>query len=192
MAPQVDIAHARRWAAALMSARAGDPAPWEAALAEIAAMLRPLIRARMARMGLSAEDAEEALQETLIALHLRQASWDADRPILPWIRAIARHKSLDIARREGRRRARALARPVEDLAEILPAPPGPRPELADAERLLAGLPARERGVVSALGIEGESVAAVARRLSITESAVRVAFHRGLRRLRGLALTEAPA
>ncbi|GIX15025.1 MAG: hypothetical protein KatS3mg118_2984 [Paracoccaceae bacterium] len=147
MAPQVDIAHARRWAAALMSARAGDPAPWEAALAEIAAMLRPLIRARMARMGLSAEDAEEALQETLIALHLRQASWDADRPILPWIRAIARHKSLDIARREG---PPPRPRPGPGRSRIWPRscprrPDPPGRSWADAERLLAGLPARERG-----------------------------------------------
>jgi RNA polymerase sigma-70 factor (ECF subfamily) len=47
------------------------------------------------------------------------------------------------------------------------------------------LPARERGVVAALGLEGLSVAAAARRFAISEGAVRIALHRGLSRLRAL-------
>jgi RNA polymerase sigma-70 factor (ECF subfamily) len=135
-------------------------------------------------MGFSVQDVEDVVQETLTAIHLKRDTWNDDRPILPWARAIARHKALDAARRLAR--ARANATPVEDMADILPAPAAaPHGAAQDAEAMVATLPARERGVVAALGLEGLSVAAAARRFAISEGAVRIALHRGLSRLRAL-------
>lgn len=170
----------------MIAARAGDRAAYARLLAEVAEALRPLIRARLARLGFDAAHAEDALQEALIALHEKGGTWDGRRPITPWIRAIARHKALDLARRLGRARARTADAPVEAWAERLPAEDLAPPEPADAANLVAGLPRRERGVVSALGLEGLTVAAAAMRLGMSEGAVRVAFHRGLARLRAQA------
>lgn len=184
----------RRWSAALRAARAGDDAAYARFLAEAAGAVRAAARARLAAMGFGAEEVEDVVQETLIALHDKRHTWDPGRPVTPWLRAIARHKTLDAARRLGRGRRRIDGRPVEDLAEVLAAPAGP-PHGArrDAEALVARLPARERGVVAALAFEGLSPAAVAERLSIAEGAVRVAFHRGLARIARLAEAEpAPA
>ncbi len=177
----------RRWSSLMNAARAGDGAAYARLLSEVAEALRPLIRARLARLGFDAAHAEDALQETLIALHEKGGTWDGRRPITPWIRAIARHKALDLARRLGRARARTADAPVEDWAERLPAEAAaPLADAADAATLVAGLPLRERGVVSALGLEGLTVAAAALRLGMSEGAVRVAFHRGLARLRARA------
>ena len=176
-----------RLSAALLAARGGDAAAYAAFLREAAELIRAAARGRLAAMGFGPEEVEDVVQETLIALHDKRHTWDPDRPVIPWLRAIARHKTLDAARRLGRGRRRHDARPVEDFAEVLAAPAGTPPGARlDAEALVARLPERERGVVAALAFEGLGVAAVAARLSIAEGAVRVAFHRGLARVARLA------
>ena len=126
------------------------------------------------------------MQEVLLALHQKRGTWDRERPLLPWLHAVANYKLIDAARRIGRTRWRTVAEPVEQMADRLPAPPVPDLALADPERAIAGLPSRERGVVEALGIQGLSVRGAAARFSISEAAVRVAFRRGLARLSRLA------
>ena len=42
---------------------------------------------------------DDLVQETLIALHTKRASWDPARPFLPWIAAIARYRWVDHLRR---------------------------------------------------------------------------------------------
>lgn len=179
-----DGAREARWAAWMRAARAGDAAAYASLLTEISRSLRPLMRARLARLGFDDGAAEDALQETLIALHEKAETWDAARPIVPWVRAIARHKALDQARRLGRARRGAV--PVEGWADILAAPPAAPMVEPGAAALVAALPGRERHVVAALGLDGQTVRAAARHLGISEAAVRVAFHRGLARLRARA------
>ncbi|MFO7856922.1 MAG: sigma-70 family RNA polymerase sigma factor [Paracoccaceae bacterium] len=174
----------RRWAEAMRAASRGDSSAYARLLAEIAPMIRGMARSRLQGYGLSPDEAEDVVQEALIGLHRKRHTWDADRPILPWIRAIATYKLLDAARRLGRTRRATAARPVEDYAEILPAPmPEHSIGAADIRAHVEALPPRERGVVTALVFEGASVSAVARRLGVGPSAVRVAFHRALARLR---------
>jgi RNA polymerase sigma-70 factor (ECF subfamily) len=53
---------------------------------------------------------------------------------------------------------------------------------ADAERMISTLKGRQRDVVLAISIEGASTRDVARRLNMSEGAVRVALHRALKTL----------
>ncbi|WPZ37208.1 sigma-70 family RNA polymerase sigma factor (plasmid) [Thalassobaculum sp. OXR-137] len=171
----------------ILAARNGDAAAYATFLGEVTKLVRPAIWARLMAMGFGPQEVEDVVQETLIALHEKRHTWDERRPVLPWVRAIARHKTIDAARHLGRRRLRIDGRPVEDLAELLAAPDGTsHTARMDAVTLVARLPKRERGVVAALAFEGLAVSAVAARFSIAESAVRVAFHRGLARLARLA------
>ena len=177
-----------RWASAMRAALDGDGVAYERLLGEIAVMIRGRLRARLVRLGLGPDDAEDIVQEILIALHRKRGTWDPDRPFLPWLNAMAEYKLIDAARRLGRARRRTIGESVEDMADRLPAPPTPELALAvaDPERALSVLPLRERGVVAALGVEGLSVKRAASRFSISEAAVRTAFHRGLARLARLA------
>lgn len=56
---------------------------------------------------------------------------------------------------------------------------------AETRRLLAMLSPREAEVIACLEVVGLDVAATARALEMTPTAVRVARHRGLRRLRAV-------
>lgn len=177
----------RRWSDAMRAARGGDEAAYGALLREVAAAIRSGARRRLGAAGWGAAEVEDVVQEALIALHEKRGTWDEGRPIVPWVRAIARHKTLDALRRLSRGRGRISGVPVEELADVLAAPEG-APEMArrDAEAVVDRLPARERSVVRALAFEGASHSATAARLAISEGAVRVAFHRGLARAARLA------
>ncbi|MBZ5737380.1 RNA polymerase sigma factor [Nocardioides mangrovi] len=101
-----------------------------------------------------------------------------------WLFGIARHLGSNISRR-GQRRATT---PADTLTMPHPAVSGPEAAYAGHDwvtRVLAGLPPRERDVVTCCDVVGLDVAATAEALGMTAVAVRVARHRGLRRLRGL-------
>jgi RNA polymerase sigma factor (sigma-70 family) len=171
------------WAEAMRAERRGDAAAYEHLLAEIADVLRRLIRARLARLGLNASDAEDLVQEVLIGLHTKRHTWDTNLPFLPWLHAIVRYKLTDAARR-WRREARYRSDvPLDDWSDLLAAPSEDRDRaLVDLDRHVAGLPSGQREVVQALAIDGASVRDTARKLGTSEGAIRVILHRALVRL----------
>lgn len=171
----------------MRAARGGDAGAYERLLIGIAEAVRPMVCGRLTRMGLGTVEAEDVVQEVLIAIHAKRYTWSEDRPILPWVGAMVRYKVVDAARRLRRDRRRHVDTPVEDWADLLPDEVfDPNRTLADAERALAALSAREAGAMRAVALDGESVREAAGRLCVSEGAVRVALHRGLRRLAALA------
>ena len=163
------------WAGWMRAAKAGDEAAYARFLASLAPTLRALARRSLVRTRLES-DIEDVVQETLLAIHLKRQTWDETRPIVPWIRAIARYKLVDAARRRGFRAEVA----VEDFAEVLAAPaPDLERSVSSVEHHLDELPERQRDVVRSLTIDGASVRETASRLRTSEGNVRVALHRGL-------------
>jgi len=61
--------------------------------------LRAYYRHRFARIGHGPTEAEDLLQEALIAVHTYRHTYDRSQPFTPWIHAIARYKFLDYLRR---------------------------------------------------------------------------------------------
>lgn len=165
-----------QWADLMRAALAGDGAAYERCLREMAQALRPLVRRGLYRVGANPAEMEDVVQDILIAVHLKRQTWDATRPIGPWISGIARYKIIDAARRRGGR----TDLPIEDFEDILPAEAEPdNVNNRDVTRSLDALPEGQRKVVRAIAIEGSSIAATAQTLNMSEGAVRVALHRGL-------------
>ncbi|MBU3030785.1 sigma-70 family RNA polymerase sigma factor [Paracoccus sp. XHP0099] len=143
----------------------------------MAPVLRGLIRARAG--GMDDGWCEDVVQETLMAIHLKRATWDSDQPLRPWVYAIARHKLVDAFRRRGR----AVHLPVEDFAETLEAAPEPDGiERRDAATLIDRLPARDAALLRCLALEERGQAECGARLGLSPGALRVALHRALQRL----------
>lgn len=163
-------------------AQGGDTAAYREALALIAPRVRAFLRRRLGRRP---DDLEDLVQETLLALHLKRATWDPSQPVSGWVLAIARHKLIDTWRRQGRQEA--LHDPIDDVAEALL--PAPEPEAAgsrlDLSRLLGHLPEAQRRAIVLTKLEGLSVAEAAERCGATVAAVKVQVHRGLKRLAAL-------
>jgi RNA polymerase sigma-70 factor (ECF subfamily) len=166
----------REWGDLMRAANAGDATAYRRLLRGLEPALRSVARRGLGRAGFAGDEVEDIVQETLLAVHLKRDTWNANRPLLPWIHAIARHKLADALRRRGRR----SHVPIDEIAEDLLADE-PAPALAPdtLERCVKALPGRQRDVVRAISIEGASVREAAERLGMSEGAVRVALHRGL-------------
>jgi RNA polymerase sigma-70 factor (ECF subfamily) len=163
-------------AALMRAANAGDAAAYKRFLAALSPILRSAARRGFQRVGISDSDVEDVVQETLLAIHLKRHTWDANRPIGPWMHAIVRNKLIDNVRRRGSRQTV----PIEDFENFLPAgEPEAAVEVRDVEPYIAALPDRQRSVLRAILQEEISIAITAKRLNISEGAVRVALHRGL-------------
>jgi RNA polymerase sigma-70 factor, ECF subfamily len=163
----------------MIAGLAGDETAYRKLLGEVAPRLRAQARAGLARAGRPPADAEDIVQETLIALHVKRHTWDPGAAFGPWLRGIARHKLVDALRKRG---AHGHV-PIDDLTEVLPAPEEDggmpaRDVLRHAERLAPG----QRAVIEQIFVKGHDNAGAAGALGMTEVAVRVQLHRALKSL----------
>ena len=164
------------WAELMRAANRGDAGAYRSLLGELTPVLRGVAARGFSRYGLGPEDVEDVVQETLLAVHLKRQTWDERQPLLPWVRAIARNKLIDTLRRRGHR----VHVPIDDFSETLADDQQPADMNGiDAERVLASLKVRQREIVRAISINGESARQVAERLGMKEGAVRVVLHRAL-------------
>lgn len=164
----------------LRAANRGDVRDYATFLRQITPMVRGIARSRGG--GLGADICEDIVQETLLAIHQKRHTWREDMPVRPWLYAIVRYKVVDAFRARGRR----VHVPIEDYAETIAAPPETDPtERVDADRVIDQLDERSQRIVRAIGQDGESIADIAAELGMTETAVRVALHRSLKRIAAL-------
>src|SRR5260370_8914699 len=83
----------------MLGGRDGDAAAHKAVLTRLSAHLRAYFKTHLARIGKGPVDAEDLVQETLIALHTRRHTYDRSKPLTPWVYAIARYRLVDFLRR---------------------------------------------------------------------------------------------
>jgi len=166
---------------ALMTASlAGDAAAYRALLVALSSRLRAYYKGRLARIGRNATEAEDLVQEALIAVHTGRHTYDPAQPFTPWLQAIARYKLVDHLRRT---RASFVDAPIDDAADVMTQDDNIGVESAyDLQRLLARLPEKMRRAIEYVKIEGMSVSETASLCGVSESAVKVNVHRGLKAL----------
>jgi RNA polymerase sigma-70 factor (ECF subfamily) len=132
-------------------------------------------------MPFLANDAEDLVQETLLAVHLQRGTYDANYPVTAWLLAIARYKLVDLWRRRGRREN--LHNDVDDLDALPVAEEQADMHAArDLSLLLQALPAPQRQAIELTKLEGLSIAEASNRTGLSESSIKVLVHRGLKRL----------
>jgi len=156
----------------------GDTRAYHAFLAELSAHLRGFLRKRLYWLQ---DDVEDLVQEILLAVHNGRATWRPDEPLTAWVHAIARYKLADFFRARARREA--LQTPLDEELEIFATSDT---DAADASRdlgkLLDQLPDRQRLPIVHVKLQGLSVTETAKLTGLSESAVKVGVHRGLKAL----------
>jgi RNA polymerase sigma-70 factor (ECF subfamily) len=162
-------------AALMRAALGGDEAAYADFLRLGADAVRRVVRHRL--IATSAVSPEDVVQETLLAVHLKRHTWRRNDPILPWLMSIARYKMIDACRRQRVR----ISVPIDDFADTLAAPdtPADGADTRQIERAVDSLSDGQRKVVRSIAIEGRTIRETAAALEMRETAVRVAFHRGL-------------
>lgn len=168
-----------QWADWMRAGIRGDTHAYHRFLADVTPYLRSASRRGCERYGVPLGEAEDVVQEVLLALHLKRGSWDPARPLGPWLSVILRHKLIDAFRRRGRMAGIA----IDDIADLVAAPEGSEADdRRDAERLVGRLKDSQQEIVRSISLEGKDVRETARRLNMTEGAVRVSLHRALKTL----------
>lgn len=171
------------WATWLRLAIKGDAQAYNRFLTAVTPHLRTMARRRCDRYGAPPTEAEDVVQEVLLAIHLKRGTWDPARPLGPWLTTIVRNKLVDSLRRRGRHGSV----PIDDVSDFLEAADETHEaaDRLDTETVLAQLKDPQRDIVRSISIEGEGIRETAARLKMTEGAVRVALHRALKSLAAL-------
>ena len=184
-----------------MTAPGSEPAPPatagdEPAFAALAERHRRELHVHCYRMLGSFDDAEDAVQETLLRAWRGRASFDTATNLRAWLYRIATNACLDLLRRRGRRAASAES--LRDLPWIQPypdvlldelAPPAPREQQPDAVAVeretislvflaaLQSLPPRQRAALIARDVLGWRAAETADLLETSVPAANSALQR---------------
>ncbi len=171
----------RDWMAA---AQAGDAVAYRRLLAAVLVPLRGAARARWPRA--EPADIEDAVQETLLALHASRHLFDPARPFLPFLLGILRFRGTDSMRRRWREARRTTN--LDGVDETSAALATNRDDWValDAEKvrtLLPELPEGQRKAIELLKLREMSLRDASRETGMTEGALKVATHRALRALR---------
>ena len=164
----------------MSAAQAGNADAYRKLLTAIQPRIQAMVRSRI-QDGAAAAD---VVQNALLSIHRGRATYRAERPFGPWMRAIVRNSIIDHYREYKRRGQRETSLPVEEWADEGAAESGLQsplaPELQDA---LAGLPDKQREAVTLIQVEGLSVAEAALRAGVSPGALKVRAHRGYRTMR---------
>ena len=162
----------------LVRGLAGDAAAYHAFLKDLSKHLRAFFRKRLSGLP---DEVEDLVQESLIAVHNQRHTYDAGQPLTAWVHAIAKYKLVDLMRQRAVRDLRND--PLDDGADFLA---NNDAEAAaanlDVAKLLQRLPERQRLPLVHMKLEGLSVVETARVTGMSESAVKVGVHRGLKAL----------
>jgi RNA polymerase sigma-70 factor (ECF subfamily) len=163
-------------------AQAGEEEAYVELLLLLTAATRSYVRLRV---GAPVPWIDDAVQETLIAVHHARHTFDGCRPFAPWFYAIARNRFVDVLRREQRVRRHEFVGDASAASQCATNDTISRVDMSAVQRALASLPPRQREIVEAMKLRDESVRDIAARLDMTMTSVKVTAHRGYRTLRRL-------
>ena len=165
--------------ALMLASLDGSATSYRSLLERLSSRLRAYYKGKLARVGRGATEAEDLVQEVLLAIHLKRHTYDTGEPFTPWVHTIARYKLIDYLRRT----RTAASVPLDEGTEAMA-----QDDHADAEsshdiaKLLERLPEKVRCSIECVKLEGRSVAEAAERCGTSETGVKVNIHRGLKAL----------
>lgn len=162
----------------LVQGLGGDATAYHRFLKALSAHLRAYFRKRLFQRP---DEVEDLVQETLLAVHNQRHTYRLDLPLTAWVHAIARYKLVDLLRAHTSREA--LTDPLDDEHELFAVSDTEADEARkDLNKLLAGLPERQRLPIVHVKLEGLSVVEAAQLTGMSESAIKIGVHRGLKAL----------
>lgn len=163
----------------------GDSRAYHDFLKDMSPYLRAFFRKRLSSLP---DEVEDLVQETLLAIHNQRHTYDPAQPLTAWVYAIAKYKFVDLLRRRAGREK--LNDPIDEESEVFSSTDSKAAEARrDLSALLNRLPDHFRLPIVHTRLEGLSVMETAKLTGMSESAIKVGVHRGLKALAQLIRSE---
>jgi len=164
-----------------LDARSGDAGAYREFLDEVLRLIRRYLYQAMSPKLRSTERVEDLAQEVLFSIHRKRDLYDASKPLLPWIYAVARYRLIDSIRAEARQpdciewieKFDALA--VTEIPMMMGED--------DGREFLEGLSDRQKEILRLSKVEDVSLQEIADQFEMSISAVKVTIHRALKQIR---------
>jgi RNA polymerase sigma-70 factor (ECF subfamily) len=166
----------------------GHDRDYEMFLTQAGAHIRAFLRRKLASLP---NDVEDLVQETLLAIHNQRHTYQPERPLTAWMHAIARYKMIDFLRhRSGHD---ALNDSIDEMPDqfLVDSDTNAVDAQRDVTQLLDQLPDQQRLPLIHTKLHGLSVKEAALKTGMSESAIKVGVHRGLKALAALMQSVAP-
>jgi RNA polymerase sigma factor (sigma-70 family) len=171
------------WRLLMVAANRGDTESYARLLRELTPVIRRIVGAHRRSLGPDAVD--DVVQDVLLSVHAARATYDSDRPFMPWLVAIARRRIIDAVRRQVRRGAREG--PFDDRTVTFVAAQTNTGEDAgradDLRVAIAQLPRGQRLAIELLKLREMSLEEASAATGSTVGALKVATHRAMTMLR---------
>lgn len=166
----------QRIARALARGLAGDSLAYREFLESLTTLLQAFFRRRLRDRP---DEVDDLVQEALLAVHDRRGTFSGQVPVTAWIHAIARYKFVDWLRSKGRDQ---MFEPMQDHHDAASDEFDALHTRWDLQTLLTRLPAKQQLSIAHVKLHGLSVREASRLTGMTEAAIKVAVHRGLKTL----------
>lgn len=159
------------------SGLAGNPRDYAKFLETITPILR-----RMVGRKLAAHAVEDVTQEILISIHKARHTYDGERPIMPWLASIASFRTTDYLRQHYSQ-MRNQTVDIADLENVLTDVTEDSSDNESVDELLEAVPENHKRILTMMHVEGYTAKEVGAQLGMNESAVKVAAHRAIKKIR---------
>jgi RNA polymerase sigma-70 factor (ECF subfamily) len=169
----------------LLMSLQGDQEAYQIFLHLVAKMVRAYLMKKTGSKERSPERVEDLVQEVLLGIHLKKASYRQDLPVLPWLYAIARHRLIDDVR-AGARQPVKVQWDVDFINSVADQREGAEEAMGvhhEAEAMLAQLGEQQREVLYLAKVEGLPLKEIAERTKMSLASVKVTIHRAIKSLR---------
>lgn len=164
-------------AALLIASLGGDQAAYNNFLTTITPLLRRVVGRRIA-----IDEVEDVVQEILISIHKARHTYDGSRPIMPWLISIAGFRVTDHLRKHYSQ-MRHQAIDISELENVLADVTEPTSDRESINELLADVPEKHQRILTMMHVEGYTAKEVGQQMNMSESAVKVAAHRAIKKIR---------
>ena len=153
----------------------------QADYAQFLTSITPLLK-RMVGRRLAACEVEDVCQEILISIHKARHTYDGVRPIMPWLASIAKFRISDHLRKHYTQRQDKTV-DISELENILANVTEDGDERESIDELLEGMPENHKRILTLMHVEGYTAREVGVQMNMNESAVKVAAHRAIKKIR---------
>ncbi len=172
--------------ALMIAANGGDSDAYARLLHGLTPVVRRIVGADRYFVGTDA--VEDVVQEVLLSVHSVRATYDPDRPFMPWLVAIVRRRTIDAARRRIRRGTHEVAFAESRVTFSGVETNTYRDALAhpdDLRAAIARLPRGQREAIELLKLREMTLREAAAATGLTVGALKVATHRAMTALRAM-------